>query len=341
MAGGRGAGIKRTLTLVGELLSGRTLNRRRAAALLGVRPAAADRQLRVVKTLPLVVRNADGELELARPPAGMAATIRMAVATCFASGLVRVLRGTTYELAMAEALTLLTSALPRRARFQHLQRKFLFLERGGDPSVQDDRSTLDEVIDAVLDSRFLRLRYQHFRGQLEWIEFMPLSVAIHEHQVYLLGRQRTEFKALRFSRIQRATKLEKRFTYPERAEYDPDVIFGGSFGVFVNLPAPIETVRVRLESSWAAYARTHKWHRSQVTTMDGAHPVISLSVRVCPELESWVLGFGEEAEVLEPLHLRRRIARRLQLAARRANGHPPPVKTTASNVRRGRKGSSS
>ena len=35
-----------------------------------------------------------------------------------------------------------------------------------------------------------------------------------------------------------------------------------------------------------------------------------LRVRVCPELEAWILGFGEQAEVMAPAKLREKIAGR-------------------------------
>ena len=37
-----------------------------------------------------------------------------------------------------------------------------------------------------------------------------------------------------------------------------------------------------------------------------------MRVRICPELETWLLSFGEHAQVLKPVELRRRIAGRIQ-----------------------------
>jgi predicted DNA-binding transcriptional regulator YafY len=34
---------------------------------------------------------------------------------------------------------------------------------------------------------------------------------------------------------------------------------------------------------------------------------VKLRVRVCPELEAWILGFGSEAEVVRPAALRGRM----------------------------------
>jgi predicted DNA-binding transcriptional regulator YafY len=41
-----------------------------------------------------------------------------------------------------------------------------------------------------------------------------------------------------------------------------------------------------------------------------------LRVRVCPELEAWILGFGEDAEVVAPAALRQRMGQRAQELAK-------------------------
>jgi hypothetical protein len=43
---------------------------------------------------------------------------------------------------------------------------------------------------------------------------------------------------------------------------------------------------------------------------------VRLRVRVCPELISWILGFGPEARVIGPPRLKRQIGRLAQRMAR-------------------------
>jgi predicted DNA-binding transcriptional regulator YafY len=43
---------------------------------------------------------------------------------------------------------------------------------------------------------------------------------------------------------------------------------------------------------------------------------VRLRVRVCPELVSWILGFGPEARVIGPPRLKRQIRRLAQRMAR-------------------------
>jgi predicted DNA-binding transcriptional regulator YafY len=43
---------------------------------------------------------------------------------------------------------------------------------------------------------------------------------------------------------------------------------------------------------------------------------LSLRVKTCPELDMWVLGLGENIEVLKPADVRDRVARRIQAMSR-------------------------
>jgi hypothetical protein len=114
-----------------------------------------------------------------------------------------------------------------------------------------------------------------------------------------------------------AEREEANFSYPTQSEYDPDQIFEDSFGVFLGADFAVRDVQVKLTGGWSNYSQFHRWHRSQriIRCADGV--IVHLRARVCPELKAWILGFGEDAEVLAPAELRDEIARRLEQAASR------------------------
>jgi predicted DNA-binding transcriptional regulator YafY len=160
----------------------------------------------------------------------------------------------------------------------------------------------------------------HFSGVSEALRLEPLSIVVHDHQLYVVARgvgRGSAGRALhpyRFARLGSVEVLEETFTYPARAEYDPEALFESSFGIFVD--PPLAAVELRLHPRWRVYAQSHRWHDSQEVGSDGDRVTVRLSVRVCPELEAWILGFGEEAEVVRPPALRRRMARRAAAMAR-------------------------
>jgi proteasome accessory factor B len=58
------------------------------------------------------------------------------------------------------------------------------------------------------------------------------------------------------------------------------------------------------------------WHASQRLIRDKTGLVLEMKVGLSPDLRQWILGWGGEAEVLEPADLRRELARAATAAAR-------------------------
>lgn len=110
-------------------------------------------------------------------------------------------------------------------------------------------------------------------------------------------------------------RLEETFSYPSKSEYDPGTIFRDSLGAHVSDNYEIDEIRLRLAPRWKGFVESHRWHSTQQIIVRKTGIEVTLRVRLCPEVETWVLGFGEDAEVLEPPALRERIASRISRAA--------------------------
>jgi predicted DNA-binding transcriptional regulator YafY len=307
----RSISIARHLTLCADLLSGQEHDRQSLAVRLGVRPAMADRLIRAaIAELPGVSERRHGKQRKIRMEAGSrtaAPEYPTAVAACFGASLWPLFRGSSYEAGIRNALTHVVGRTKRRLVFENIDRKFCFLRRGGEVALTEKQTVLDDVIEAVLHHRVLSVRYTRFAGNSEQLRLEPLSIAVHDHQLYVLARSpRRALHPYRFARLESVDVLDDVFAYPSRDAYDPEQVFRDSFGVFLDLP--VRAVELRLQKRWEVYARTHRWHDSQVVTVGSDHVKVKLRVRVCPELEAWILGFGAEAEVVRPVDLRRRIA---------------------------------
>jgi hypothetical protein len=329
---GRSASIRRHFLLVADLLRGHSHDRHSLAKRLGIRPAMADRLMTAVAlTLPGVREVREGRKRLVRmdvasvlASAAPAPTYPTAVAACFGASLWPLFRGSTYEVGIRDALGDIIGRTRRHAVFKDIDRKFWFLRRGGEPALMDRAPLLDEAIEAVLHHKIVVIGYTRFGGDVEAVRVEPLSIVMHDHQLYVIGRTPLAWAKgmpggtpailhpYRFSRITSVDVLEEGFRYPSRAEYDPEKVFRDSFGIFLD--RPVASVVLLLKSSWATYARTHTWHDSQSVRNVRGGVEVRLRVGLCPELEAWILGFGEEAEVLEPPVLRERIQARLAAA---------------------------
>ncbi len=314
---GRSASIDRHFLLAKDLLRGRTHDRQSLARRLGVRPAMADRLIKAALELPGARERREGRHRLIYMDVTSLAPVPSyptAVAACFGASLWPLFRGSSYQDGIRDALAHVIGRTRRRAVFKDIDRKFWFLRRGGEAGLKDRAPLLDEAIEAVLHHRVIAVEYTRFGGRLERFRIEPLSIAVHDHQLYVIGRTETgDLHPYRFSRVVSVDVLEQTFRYPHRSEYDPEQVFRDSFGVFLD--RTVASVVLRLHPRWATYARTHRWHDSQVVVAERDHVRLELRVGLCPELEAWVLGFGEQAEVIAPKELRSRIQSRIAGAA--------------------------
>jgi predicted DNA-binding transcriptional regulator YafY len=318
--GGRWSRLNRTVQLIEDLLQGKEHDRRSAAERLGLELAAADRQLAAVARLQGVVVERRGRtriLKFDRNTLLDAPKLPTAIAACFGASLAPLFAGTTYESAFREARDLIIRQSRRNSIFRHIERKFVFLSQGGEVSLPDESGQLDDLLEAVLNEKWLTFDYQDFGNTVSHRTVKPLSLTVYNHQLYLMARlEEGRLRAFRFSRIRNAEVSESTFEYPSRAEYDPEQVFASSFGVFMSDSEPVQRVEVRLTPRWATHVRTHRWHRSQNATFPGHEVRVTLDVHLCPEVEAWVLGFGDEAEVIGPPELRERVAKKARAMAR-------------------------
>jgi len=310
----RSASIARHLLLVADLLRGQEHDRHSLAERLGVKPAMADRLIKAaLKQLPGVVERKVGKQRKIRIDLAAltpAPSYPTAIAACFGSSLWPLFEGTSYQEGMKDALRDVVGRTRRQGVFRDIDRKFWFWRRGGEVALLERGGLLDDVLEGVLQHKVLSIEYMRFSGALERLRVEPFSIVVHDHQLYVVGRtDETKLHPYRFARMQSAEVLGDTFTYPSRAEYDPQKVFKDSFGIFLDLP--VQEVELLLSRRWLPYAQSHRWHDSQkVTVASDGRVHVRLRARVCPELEAWVLGFGEEAEVVAPQKLRERIAER-------------------------------
>ena len=325
---GRLVSIERTARLVSALLSGRDLTRADAGALIGLRAAAVDRQLEAIgRHLPLVREKRRGKLHVRIDRSKIAGgreriPVATTIAACVGASLARLFEGTSFEAGMHDLVHYVSRDAFHPERFQDSRRQFVFLVRGGEKALPENEELLEEVVDALQRRRGLRIRYRGFDGARRTVRIEPLSLAVYDHQLYVIGRPRGgSTHPYRFSRIEAAETAGGTFQYPDKDSYDPERVFADSFGIAVDEKYPVTRIEVSLAARWSAFVQSHRWHRSQESFVRGGRIHVRLRVRLCPEVVAWILGFGPDVRVVEPKALRRRIAR---LARQMASVHGEP-----------------
>lgn len=304
------AGIQRTVRLVHDLQKGVAHTRYTAAKLLSIKPAGAARQLEAIQqVLPNVVFDDNSGIRTYRiSRTGSSALLQDAevVTACLGASLEGLFDGSSYAQGMRQARNRVGTLARHESRFDDADRKFWFVPRGGEIALPTRSHHLDEIVDGLLQLNELEVSYQRFSGTLEDLIVQPLSLAIYDHQLYLIARLpgSPTVHPYRFSRIKSVEARETTFVYPSRAEYDPDVIFRDSFGIHVNPDDLIADVVVHLDKRWATYAKAHRWHESQQVFDRGDAVEVRMRVRLCPEFKAWIRSFGADASVVKPQTLR-------------------------------------
>ena len=80
---------------------------------------------------------------------------------------------------------------------------------------------------------------------------------------------------------------------------------------------------IKFDPSLERYLKENIWHPSQVFKKEkDGNVILTLEVGGLVEVMSWVLGFGRQAEVLEPEHLRKAVAEELSIAAEKYADKP-------------------
>lgn len=319
----RGVHLKRCYRLAALLAEGRSLDRNVVARELAIGTANADRHIEFIQETMNVTatKGKDGLTTVKAAAPTVKKTPRATVvAACFGASLARLFRDTPYEAQLRGIVGHVLAGVEDVPMFKDRVRQFLFIHRGGERALRRKGALiLDMVVDAILSRRSLRIKQIRFGGEPETLHMNPLSLALHEHQLYLLGSADGEVRIVRFARISAALVLKQTFEYPSLDEYDPESLFAHSLGVFIHDDHDkgilVRDVRLRLASRWASYVKIHRWHASQKQAVDERGVLVDFHLRTCPELERLILGFGPEAEVIEPMDLREKIGEKARNAS--------------------------
>lgn len=228
------------------------------------------------------------------------------VALLVAQKAVEQYRGTSFEKPLHAAFEKLVSSLGDEASVSlHELSEAVSFRSAGVPQAQI--RVFELLADAVMTSRLVEFDYQSMRAsQPERRTVEPYHLACISNQWYLIGNDRDR-KGLRTFALTRVTRARNRKTSFRRpADFSAAKMLSGSFAAFEA--GKTERVRIRFDAFSARLVAERQWHPSQkVRPLPDGGTELTLRVGLAPDLESWILGWGGHAEVLEPGVLREKI----------------------------------
>ncbi len=153
---------------------------------------------------------------------------------------------------------------------------------------------------AIRDQQPLRLTYTPFGRATEALRVHPYYLKEYNQRWFLLAydEARQDISVLGLDRIGAIAEYLVAFRPDTRDWKD---YFAEVIGVTVPREVPVETVRLRFRRARGHYVVTKPLHASQVVVAETeAHITLEIRVRHNPELESRLLSFGHDVQVLAP-----------------------------------------
>ncbi|MBI1736156.1 MAG: WYL domain-containing transcriptional regulator [Candidatus Rokubacteria bacterium] len=185
-----------------------------------------------------------------------------------------------------------------------------------------------EIQRALVERRRLHLVYHAFaRDEETRREVDPYHLTYYEGGLYLIAycHLREAVRIFAVERIRGLRTLARRFEPPR--DFDPREYLDKAWGI---LQGDLVKVRVLFAAPLARHLQEKLWHPSQKfrELPDGR---VELSLRVADTLEvrRWILGFGTQAEVVEPESLRDALRQEAEGVARLLAPGRMPLATVA------------
>ena len=171
-----------------------------------------------------------------------------------------------------------------------------------------------QLVDARAVRRAVRIEYDSLT---EWrcitTKLRTYHLLFCRHSWYVIGRSslHREVRTFNLSRIAKLTPLAERFTVPKSFSIEQHL---RNAWLLIPDKGADQQVAIRFKPLVARNVGEVVWHKTQRLEFqeDG-----SLIFRACVsglgEIVWWILGYGDQAEVLEPVQLRRLVAHRAKM----------------------------
>jgi predicted DNA-binding transcriptional regulator YafY len=186
------------------------------------------------------------------------------------------------------------------------------------------KEVIKQINGAVVQCRIIEIRYYSLSSKRETTRKVdPYKVWFFNGTLYLIGwcHVHDEIRMFVLDRIRLLHVTNERFIPPD--DFDLDEYMRDAFGV---IRSDVEQVVIKFDPSLERYLKENIWHPSQVFKKDkDGSLLMTMEVGGLREVMSWVLGFGREAEVVEPEHLRRAVAEELASTVEKYVSEPAAV----------------
>lgn len=216
-------------------------------------------------------------------------------------------RGTEVDTTIDQVFSRLDAFVP--AGFAASLQKIAPLFSSADKMAKDysgKEELIEQLVDAMLNRTTCIVEYYSFsREENVGFKIDPLLMFEYSGGLYLYVRATSfgDLRILALERIQVLIPTEATFEDPE--DFDPEEKLKEPFELTCGDPVK---ARIRISANQAKYVRERPYHSQCIVAEepDGA-VILELDTSGRRDVIRWVLSYGVDAEVLEPLDLREEV----------------------------------
>jgi predicted DNA-binding transcriptional regulator YafY len=245
-------------------------------------------------------------------------TLAELMALYFSRDMVKVFRGTAFHDALESLFQKVKITLPPES-LAYLDQVEQTLLIGIKPykDYRKFREIINRINEAALKYRTVAMIYRTMsRGGEETRRRVdPYRILFFDGTFYLIGwcHLRKDVRMFVLDRIRMLNVTDRTFDVP--GDFDLETYMRSPFRVIHDRPVK---VTVHFDRKVAGYIKEKIWHYTQrVEPQKDGSIVFSAEVAGTDEVKHWVLGWGKQAEIIEPEFLREEVARELKASLKR------------------------
>lgn len=170
-----------------------------------------------------------------------------------------------------------------------------------------------ELCGYIMEQQTIKLHYKPYRGDEFQVVIYPYLLKQFNERWFLIAGEEG-IPRPRVYALDRIEALDNSYLPYKPSDIDFDSYFDDIIGVTMLAEQKMEEVLLKVSATRYPYIVTKPIHSSQKlisSQSNEEYKTISLSLKPNLELESLILSFGEDVEVLEPQWLREKIAQQI------------------------------
>ena len=167
-----------------------------------------------------------------------------------------------------------------------------------------------QLLDAIALRRSVRIEYDsYFDGQVIRTRLSPYRMLFSRHSWYAIGRSSLHRAVRTFNvgRVRRLEATDEKYSIPRNFSLER---YLGNAWHLIPEPGPKRDVLIRFSKKVARNVAEVAWHKTQRVKRNADGTLdFGVTVSGLNEISWWILGYGDQAEVLHPPEQRKLIVK--------------------------------